>query len=93
MRAEAARSVKANFRIGLTGTPIENSATDLWAIMDQIAPGGLIEAFKRCYGTPTSENMADLHRIVFKPRGSVRALAIRLSQIGSGQCSPAQRAA
>ena len=47
MRAEAARSVKANFRIGLTGTPIENSATDLWAIMDQIAPGSLdsMEAF------------------------------------------------
>ena len=79
MRAEAARSLKANFRIGLTGTPIENSATDLWAIMDQIAPGSLdsLEAFKRCYGTPTTENMADLHRIVFKPRGSVPALAIR----------------
>ncbi|QOZ23115.1 DEAD/DEAH box helicase [Bradyrhizobium sp. CCBAU 51753] len=79
MRAEAARSVKADFRIGLTGTPIENSATDLWAIMDQIAPGSLesLEAFKRCYGTPTRENMADLHRIVFKPRGSVPPLAIR----------------
>lgn len=79
MRAEAARSVKANFRIGLTGTPIENSATDLWAIMDQIAPGSLdsLEAFKRSYGTPTAENMANLHRTVFKPRGSVPALAIR----------------
>ncbi|MHC2371314.1 superfamily II DNA or RNA helicase [Bradyrhizobium diazoefficiens] len=79
MRAEAARSVKADFRIGLTGTPIENSATDLWAIMDQIAPGSLdsLEAFKRQYGTPTTENMADLHRIVFKARGSVPALAIR----------------
>jgi superfamily II DNA or RNA helicase len=79
MRAEAARGLKANFRIGLTGTPIENSATDLWAIMDQIAPGSLdsLEAFKRRYGTPTTENMADLHRIVFKPRGSVPALAIR----------------
>ncbi len=79
MRAEAVRGIKANFRIGLTGTPIENSATDLWAIMDQIASGSLdsLEAFRRSYGTPTPENMADLHRTVFKPRDSVPALAIR----------------
>ena len=79
MRADAARTVKADFRIGLTGTPIENSAQDLWAIMDQIAPGSLdsLEGFRRRYGTPTAENMADLHRTVFKPRGDLPSLAIR----------------
>ena len=37
----SARSVKADFRIGLTGTPIENHVVDLWAIMDAVVPGRL----------------------------------------------------
>jgi len=79
MRAEAARTIKADFRIGLTGTPIENSAADLWAIMDQLAPGslGTLDEFRSSYGTATTENMADLHRRVFKPHETVPPLAIR----------------
>ncbi|EON33004.1 Superfamily II DNA/RNA helicase, SNF2 family protein [Gordonia terrae C-6] len=37
--SRAARSIDARARIALTGTPIENSLDDLWAILRVIAPG------------------------------------------------------
>lgn len=41
LRGYAASAMNVDFRIGLTGTPIENSAVDLWAVMDQLVPGPL----------------------------------------------------
>ncbi len=35
----AAKAIKANFRIAMTGTPVENSLLDLWCIMDFCVPG------------------------------------------------------
>lgn len=79
MRSDAARSIKADFTIGLTGTPIENSVLDLWAVMDQVAPGRLDteESFLAEYRTPTAVNMAELHSRVFKGQGDVPAIGIR----------------
>ncbi|WP_308797272.1 DEAD/DEAH box helicase [Agromyces silvae] len=36
---EAARAIRAPFRIALTGTPIENHTGELWAILRIVAPG------------------------------------------------------
>jgi superfamily II DNA or RNA helicase len=79
MRAEAARTINAGFRIGLTGTPIENSAQDLWAIMDQLTPGSLdsLGEFRRAYSETTPQNMAQLHSRVFMPSRKVPPLALR----------------
>lgn len=79
LRAAAARAVTADFRIGLTGTPIENASVDLWAIMDQLAPGSLdsLSEFRARYGTPDATNMADLHRRVFAPQAPRPPLALR----------------
>lgn len=79
LRAFAARAMQADFRIGLTGTPIENSATDLWAVMDQLAPGALDDlcSFRDRYATPDPANMADLHGRVFHPKGDLPPLALR----------------
>lgn len=79
LRAVAARAVQADFRIGLTGTPIENTTTDLWAIMDQLCAGplGSLREFRAAYGTAAEENMAELHQRVFLPNGDIPALAIR----------------
>ena len=51
-RAAAARGVKADFRLALTGTPIENRLDDLWSIFAIINPGllGSFERFKRRFG-------------------------------------------
>ena len=41
--AQAVRAVQAPLKLALTGTPVENSARDLWAILDAVNPGILGE--------------------------------------------------
>ena len=79
LASKAVEAMNADFRIGLTGTPIENAAIDLWTIMDRIAPGclGSGAEFKERYAAPDAENMAELHARVFKPRGKVPPLGLR----------------
>lgn len=38
-QSRAARSIPSDYRIVLTGTPVENHVGDLWAIMDSLNPG------------------------------------------------------
>jgi len=38
-QAQAARALQADYRLALTGTPIENHVGDLWSIMDFLNPG------------------------------------------------------
>lgn len=68
--ALAARSVKGDFRIGLTGTPIENQVADLWAIMDAVAPRslGTLEDFAERYRHVTQNGMEELHARLFMDR-------------------------
>ena len=65
--ALAARSVKADFKIGLTGTPIENQVSDLWAIMDAIAPGrlGTLRRYLDRYRIVTERRMRELYGRLF----------------------------
>lgn len=53
-QSRAARSLTADYRIALTGTPVENSVGDLWAIMDFLNPGFLGSAadFRRRFLLP-----------------------------------------
>lgn len=79
LRAVAARAMNADFRIGLTGTPIENSLIDLWAIMDQLCPGSLgsMAEFKERYGSLDETNMAELYGRVFNEAAGRSPLALR----------------
>jgi superfamily II DNA or RNA helicase len=79
LRSQSGLFMKADFRIGLTGTPIENSVVDLWAIMEQLTPGilGSLKDFRQRYETPDRENMAELHDRIFKPLQGRPALALR----------------
>ncbi len=49
--SQAVRSLQATHRLVLTGTPIENSLTDLWSQMEFLNPGmlGSLAGFKRRY--------------------------------------------
>jgi superfamily II DNA or RNA helicase len=40
-QAKAARTLRSDYRIALTGTPVENHVGDLWALMDFLNPGFL----------------------------------------------------
>jgi SNF2 family DNA or RNA helicase len=68
--ARASRALKAEFRVAMTGTPIENSSTDLWSIMEFLLPGylGALPRFKRIYGAgreaPTRMQAEGLKRLV-----------------------------
>ena len=53
-QARAARSLGAEYRIALTGTPVENHVGDLWSVMQFLNPGllGTESEFKRNYFVP-----------------------------------------
>jgi len=53
-QAQAARALQADYRIALTGTPVENQVGDLWSIMDFLNPGllGARAAFRETFALP-----------------------------------------
>ncbi|NUQ64753.1 MAG: DEAD/DEAH box helicase, partial [Pirellulales bacterium] len=53
-QARAARALKADYRVALTGTPVENHVGDLWSIMEFLNPGllGSQAEFKRSFFVP-----------------------------------------
>lgn len=69
LMALAARGVRADFRIGLTGTPLQNHVVDLWAVMDAVVPGRLhtLKHFLDHYGAVTEDKMRELHSRLFLP--------------------------
>ncbi|WP_433798728.1 DEAD/DEAH box helicase [Actinomycetospora sp. CA-084318] len=52
--ARAVRTVDAEHRLALTGTPVENRLAELWSIMDAVNPGllGSVTAFRDRYAVP-----------------------------------------
>ncbi len=71
LAAEAVKAIHADFRIALTGTPIENRLSELWSIFDYLLPGFLYRynRFKTSFETPiikeqNSEAMDRLKRMV-----------------------------
>ncbi|MFC9927424.1 SNF2-related protein [Streptomyces sp. NPDC127190] len=52
--ARALRSIDARARVALTGTPVENNLTELWAILDWTTPGllGSLGTFRARYAQP-----------------------------------------
>ncbi len=48
LNAQSVKSIKANNYFALTGTPVENSLTELWSIFDFIMPGYLLN-YRRFY--------------------------------------------
>ncbi|HEY9563894.1 MAG TPA: DEAD/DEAH box helicase, partial [Nocardioides sp.] len=52
--AKALRTIEAHARIALSGTPVENNLTELWAILDWAVPGllGSRNAFRKAWAAP-----------------------------------------
>jgi hypothetical protein len=57
-QAKAARALPAEYRLALTGTPVENNVGDLWSIMEFLNPGflGSQTEFKRRFFIPIQAN-------------------------------------
>ena len=58
----ASRALNSDFRIALTGTPVENSYKDLWCIMDFCIPGllGSLYSFQKKYGGKDIDKLEEL---------------------------------
>ncbi|MBP3909316.1 MAG: SNF2 helicase associated domain-containing protein, partial [Turicibacter sp.] len=67
LSAKAVKKVNSEIRFALTGTPIENSLSDLWSIFDFILPGyfGTYAQFRKKYEVPImkQQNLNLLSRI------------------------------
>ena len=52
------REVHALYKIALTGTPVENALTDLWALFDIVNEGllGSLSSFRKAYLSPINKN-------------------------------------
>ncbi len=69
--AKAVKSIKAGYKYALTGTPIENTLTELWSIFDFVLPGYLDthDWFVREYERPIvkendSERLTNLTKLI-----------------------------
>lgn len=56
--ARELRAIPSAARVALTGTPVENRLTDLWAILDWTTPGllGPLETFRRTIAVPVERH-------------------------------------
>ena len=56
--ARAMRKLPAAARFALTGTPVENRLTELWALLDWTTPGllGSVDAFRRSIAIPVERD-------------------------------------
>ncbi len=75
--SRAARSLQADHRLALTGTPLENNLYDLWSIFQFVMPGffGTQAAFTRRYVRPIHrEQDADIMRAM---RTRIRPFVLR----------------
>ena len=77
--AVAAKSLKAEHRMVLTGTPMENGVADLWSIMDFLMPGymGGYKLFKERYETPIENGGTDAEYAQKKLRRKVHPFLMR----------------
>ncbi len=59
--ARAVRQLRADQKLALTGTPVENRLSELWSILDAVNPGllGGLQQFRERFGTPIERNGDD----------------------------------
>ncbi|MCL2282452.1 MAG: DEAD/DEAH box helicase [Fibromonadales bacterium] len=72
-QTKAVKSIPANIRIAMSGTPVENRLTEFWSIMDYANKGylGNVKAFKDNFATPiqlfNNEQVAGRFRKITAP--------------------------
>jgi len=69
----ASKALKADFKIAMTGTPVENTLVDIWCIMDFAVPGllGNAKDFSKEYQSPLSDENTDIKALAEKLRNNI----------------------
>ena len=77
--AQAAKRLRADHRLVLTGTPIENGVSDLWSIMDFLMPGylGSHESFHTNIEQPIAQGGPEGELAQWKLRRKLRPFLLR----------------
>lgn len=77
--AKAAKQIKAAHRLVLTGTPIENSITDLWSIVDFLMPKylGSHRQFRESYELPIQNHGPEADRVQRRLKRKVHPFMLR----------------
>lgn len=67
------KALKADFKIAMTGTPVENTLVDLWCIMDFSIPGllGNAREFAKLYQNPLKDKDTDIEQLGKKLRSKL----------------------
>jgi len=77
--AVAAKQIQAHHKLVLTGTPVENSVSDIWSIMDFLMPGylGRHENFRATYELPIARGGPDAELAQLKLRRKLHPFLLR----------------
>jgi superfamily II DNA or RNA helicase len=79
LNTKAAKTLNADFVLGLTGTPIENRLEDLWCLFDRLAPGylGDLKSFSAQYKEAASDRLVALKRKLDRPVNGTPSVMLR----------------
>lgn len=69
----ASKALKADFKIAMTGTPVENTLVDIWCIMDFAVPGllGNAKDFAKEFQKPLSDENIDIKGLTERLRNNI----------------------
>ena len=69
----ASKALKADFKIAMTGTPVENTLVDIWCLMDFAVPGllGNAKDFAKEYQKPLSDENTDIKELTEQLRNNI----------------------
>jgi HJR/Mrr/RecB family endonuclease len=86
----ASKALKADFKIAMTGTPVENTLVDIWCLMDFAVPGllGNAKDFAKEYQTPLSDGNTDVIALTEKLRNNIGVFIKRRLKINVAQDLP-----
>lgn len=89
----AAKALKAYYRLGLTGTPVENHLGDLWCLIDTIEPGYLnsYSEFRKTWISPLRKSPELLPEIGERLRTFLGPLILRRTKEESLEGLPKKR--
>jgi hypothetical protein len=93
INTHAAKTLNADFVIGLTGTPVENSLTELWSIMDRLHPGylGDLKSFTSIYRADDTGSLSELRDQLVKVEVGTSVMLRRMKDTTDlGQTLPAR---
>ncbi len=69
----ASKALKSDFKIAMTGTPVENTLVDIWCLMDFAVPGllGNAKDFAKIYQKPLTEEGIEIKDLTEQLRNNI----------------------